>query len=119
MSAKVTWFEIGARDVDVQRSFYDQLFGWKTDGGDNPIRYESFAQLKETDGIAGALWPSPLDGTPYATFCVEVEELAATLARAEELGAKVVHGPVAGPQLEFAYLTDPEGNRIALFSPTG
>jgi len=118
MHAKVTWFEIGAQDVDVQRSFYGELFGWATDGGDNPIRYESFASLKEGDGIAGALWPSPLDGAPYATFCVQVEDVAATLARAEQLGAKVLHGPVAGPQVEFAYLADPEGNRIALFSST-
>jgi predicted enzyme related to lactoylglutathione lyase len=119
MDAKVAWFEIGARDVDAQRGFYGDLFGWKTDGGDNPIRYESFPPPEEGGGIGGGLWPSPLDGVPYAIFTVQVADVAATAARAEELGAKVVHGPVAGPQIEYAYLTDPEGNRIGLFTPRG
>ena len=55
---------------------------------------------------------------PYAVFVVKVADVAATAARAEELGGKVV---VAPNKLEdgmvVAYLTDLNGSLFALFSP--
>ncbi len=49
---------------------------------------------------------------------VQVEDVAATAARTEELGGKVVVAPMTMEDgMSIAYLTDPSGSMFALFSP--
>ena len=55
---------------------------------------------------------------PYAVFVVQVDDVAATAARSEELGGKVVVAPMTLEDgMAIAYLTDPNGSMFALFSP--
>ena len=110
----VGWFEIGAPDVDAAKAFYGPLFGWSfaPDGGYTLITAPG------ADGPSGGIFDTGGNIPPYAVFVVRVADVAATAARAEELGGKVV---VAPNKLEdgmaVAYLTDPHGSLFALFSP--
>ena len=55
---------------------------------------------------------------PDAVCVVQVPDVAAAAARAEELGGKVVVAPnKLGDGMVIAYLTDPNGSLFALFSP--
>lgn len=118
-SAPVSWFEIGTDEPDVARRFYGELFGWTyaiegpysiiTTGKDHPLQ----------GGIQDTSAPLP-DGTPtsYAVPCVQVEDVAATCARVEELGGKVIVPSTTLPTgLSYAHVTDPAGNHVGLFSP--
>jgi uncharacterized protein len=110
----VTWFEIGTPDVDAAKAFYGPLFGWSfaPDGAYTLITARSAANP------SGGIFNTGGNIPPYAVFVVQVADVAATAARAEELGGKVVVAPM---QLEdgmaVAYLTDPNGSMFALFSP--
>ena len=110
----VTWFEIGAPDVDAAKAFYGQLFGWSfaPDGAYTLITAAGAA------GPSGGIFNTGGNIPPYAVFVVEVADVAATATRTEELGGKVVAAPM---ELEdgmvVAYLTDPNGSMFALFSP--
>jgi hypothetical protein len=54
----------------------------------------------------------------YATFYVVVEDVAATLAKAESLGGKVLVPLTTSPGgLVFAQLSDSAGNRFGVFTP--
>ena len=51
-------------------------------------------------------------------FVVKVDDVAATCARTEELGGKVIVAPMTmGDGMAVAYLADPNGAMFALFSP--
>ena len=51
----------------------------------------------------------------WLTFCT-VEDCAATAAKAEKLGGKVMKQPTKIPEGTFAVMTDPRGSALALIS---
>jgi uncharacterized protein len=110
----VTWFEIGAPDVGAAKAFYGPLFGWSfaSDGAYTLITATAAA------GPSGGIFNTGGNIPPYAVFVVQVPDVAATAARAEELGGKVVVAPnKLDDGMAVAYLTDPNGSLFALFSP--
>jgi uncharacterized protein len=110
----VTWFEIGAPDVEAARAFYGELFGWSftPDGSYTLITAPGAA------GPSGGIFDTGGNIPPYAVFVVKVADVAATAARTEELGGKIVVAPMTlEGGMAVAYLTDPNGSMFALFSP--
>jgi len=110
----VAWFEIGAPDVDAAKAFYGPLFSWSfaPDGTYTLITAPGAA------GPSGGIFNTGGNIPPYAVFVVQVTDVAATAARAEELGGKVVVAPnKLDDGMVVAYLTDPNGSMFALFSP--
>jgi predicted enzyme related to lactoylglutathione lyase len=110
----VGWFEVTGKDGPGLQRFYSTLFDWKiadAGGGSGYGLIEAGPQ-----GIAGGIGASPDGGPGQVTFYVEVEDLAAYLAKAEELGGTTVMPPtdVPGYDLTFAFLADPEGHVIGL-----
>jgi len=110
----VSWFEIGAPDVDAAQAFYGPLFDWSfaPDGAYTLITAPGAA------GPSGGIFNTGGNIPPYAVFVVQVTDVAATAARAGELGGKVVVAPMTLEDgMVVAYLTDPNGSMFALFSP--
>ncbi len=110
----VSWFEIGAPDVEAAKAFYGPLFGWSfaADGTYTMIIAPG------ADRPSGGIFNTGGSIPPYAVFVVGVEDVAATAARTEELGGKVVVAPMTLEDgMKIAYLTDPNGSMFALFSP--
>jgi len=110
----VSWFEIGAPDVEAAKAFYGPLFDWSfaPDGAYTLITAPGAA------GPSGGIFGTGGDIPPYAVFVVQVADVAATAGRAEELGGKVVVAPkTLDDGMAIAYLADPNGSLFALFSP--
>ena len=113
-SNTVTWFEIGAPDVEAAQAFYGPLFGW-TFAPDDGYTLISAAGAA---GPSGGIFHTGGNIPPYAVFVVKVDDVAATCAHAEQLGGKVVVAPMTtGDGMVVGYLTDPNGSLFALFSP--
>jgi uncharacterized protein len=108
----VLWFEVVGKDGKALRSFYKRLFGWHIQESAPESGFD-YGMVGAGDGGIGT---SPDGGAGFATFYVEVDDLAATLARAEKLGGKTLVAPseIPGMNLKFAYMTDPEGHVIGL-----
>ena len=51
------------------------------------------------------------------TVYVQVDDVAAALAKAEALGGKTQVPPVEIPPGTFAWFTDPDGNTVGLWKP--
>ncbi len=114
MSHPVIRFEIGCRDRDKMEAFYTGLFEWH-------IQRAGPAGVISTNsdrGIQGHLTSLGHEPHNYVNIYVEVDNLEVFLARASELGAKTVVGPVPIPQGRFAWIADPEGTVIGLMEPT-
>jgi predicted enzyme related to lactoylglutathione lyase len=117
MGKAVVHFEVMGKDGDKLRQFYSELFGWEIDA-DNPMNYGIVQRDGNTNadgvGIGGGVGQHP-QGETNVTFYIEVDDVAADLKRAEELG-----GATAMPETDvmegvtIGQFTDPEGNRIGV-----
>jgi predicted enzyme related to lactoylglutathione lyase len=106
---EVDYFEIGTPNAESSRAFYGGLFGW-TFGEPSPQAYSM------VNGGAGGLWDtSPTGMGNWAVFYVHVGDVAASLAKAQELGATVAVPLVDNGDITFAHLVDPDDNRFAIW----
>ena len=114
MGAPVVHFEIMGGEGSELESFYRDLFGWKINSS-NPMKYGVVETGAGPGGINGGVGPAH-DGSRRVSVYVQVEDLQATLERAERLGGKTVLPPTevpGGPKL--AMFADPAGNVTGLF----
>ena len=110
MPNPVIHFEIGCRDIERTQKLYRELFDWKIAGG-------GMAAVIQGAGIDGHMTALGHEPFHYTIFYVEVQDVAAHIAKAEGLGCKKLVGPVKIPTGTFAWIADPEGNTIGLWKP--
>jgi predicted enzyme related to lactoylglutathione lyase len=107
----LSWNDLLTSDVEASSAFYRGLFGWQIDevpGSDG--RYFS---IRNGEILNGGLMPMPPGGHPAWNLYFAVDATEAAIARAGELGAQVVMGPMEVPNGRFAVLRDPQN---AVFS---
>jgi hypothetical protein len=115
MPNPVVHFEVSGPDAATLQSFYGSLFDWKIDA-DNEMKYGMVAT--QEGAIGGGVGPSP-DGNGSVTWYVRVDDLQASLDKAESLGGKTVNPPMdvpGGPSI--AHFSDPAGNVIGILKGT-
>jgi hypothetical protein len=118
MANQAVWFEVMGKDRDALTGFYTDLFDWKATEMDGPMDYSSIETGGESP-IGGGIGASPDGGPSYATFYVHVDDVEASLSKAESLGGKKVMGPMDIPDgNKIGLFTDPEGHTIGLFQGT-
>ena len=101
----VVHFEIGCRDLAATKDFYQKMFDWPID--------EHF-QISDA-GLAGHLVSLGHEPQHYTMFYVQVDDVAAAIAKAESLGGKKVVGPITIPPGTFAWIMDTQENMIGLW----
>ena len=113
MANPICHFEIGVRDQEKAGKFYSQLFDWKTE----PARDGSgHTMLRTGTDVGGHLNTLGHEPHNYTIFYILVDDVAATIRRAEELGGNKIVGPLpVSAGSEFAWIRDPEGNVIGIY----
>jgi uncharacterized protein len=106
MPNPIVHFEIGCRDSARTQQLYGELFDWKID-----------ATSIQGAGIGGHITALGHEPHNYTIFYVQVDDVAAQIAKAESLGCKKLVGPIRIPTGTFAWIADPDGNTIGLFKP--
>jgi predicted enzyme related to lactoylglutathione lyase len=137
MTSQVVHFHVLADDADALAGFYEDVFGWRIEGGrlaavggeaEGPYRYIG----RDAAGISGNVNDRAVFGRSYpgareggVVLVVEVDDLEGTLAEAERRGARRIgeRGPdrlelsgveeADGP-FELEAFLDPEGNVVEL-----
>jgi predicted enzyme related to lactoylglutathione lyase len=104
----VVYFEIVGPDGQRLQEFYEELFGWQTQGD------AEYGQVDASQsGLNGGLGTADAGG--YVTVYVAVPDLQTALDRATRLGGQTVLPPTRfGPTIEIAQFTDPAGHRVGL-----
>jgi uncharacterized protein len=111
MTHRIVRFEIGCDHAGNTRDFYAKLFDWKIEPLGPNFSIDTGA------APAGGIVSLGHEPRHYTMFYVEVPNIDAALAKAEELGGKKVVGPVKLPNGAFAWFTDPEQNMVGLWQP--
>jgi hypothetical protein len=112
MAAHVVHVEVVGADGAALQRFYAEVLGWGLDTN-NPGGY-GMARGVGADITAGI--GATQDGSPgHVTFYVHVDDPAATLRRAEELGGRVVM-PLTevAPETTIALFADPQGHVVGI-----
>lgn len=110
----VAWFEVTGKDGASLQEFYSKLFDWQIQDAGDGSGYGLVAAAEK--GIGGGIGTAQDEGAGGVTFYVEVEDPAAYLKKAEELGGQTIVPPTELEQfgLTFAFFTDPEGHLVGL-----
>ena len=110
----VAWFEVTGKDGAALQRFYGSLFEWQIQDAGDGSGYGLVAAADK--GISGGIGASQDGDSGHVSFYVEVDDPAAYLKKAEQLGGKMVVPPTEIAQfgLTFAFFTDPEGHLIGL-----
>jgi predicted enzyme related to lactoylglutathione lyase len=119
---EIVHVEIPAHDPKASADFYSQLFGW----GYNHMADFDYYTWGELGGTGGG-YNKVTNGVGEGGFSVKpgevliyvsTDDIDASLARAEELGAKIVTKKMEIPTVGwYGVFIDPTGNQIALFTP--
>ena len=114
MSNPTVHFEVLGKDREALKSFYTELFGWRTKEIES-ARGDTYSMVEAEDGgIAGGIGETP-EGMPgHVTFYVGVDDLEAALSKAESLGGTRMTEPMDIPSGQIAHFSDPEGHLIGL-----
>ena len=114
MANPVMKFQILSKTPDETARFYSALFGWSV-SADNPLGYREI-NTGLTAGIQGGIWPAPPQAPNFVQLFIAVEEVRASVKRAEELGAKTIIPVTALPEGgEIAVMHDPQGMSFGIW----
>ena len=114
MPNPVMHFEIGCRDTAQAAQFYTSLFDWSTSQMGPALMINTGSPA----GIQGHFTTLGHEPFHYTMFYVNVDDIEASLAKAESLGGKTLVPKVDIPNYgSFAWLTDPDGNTVGLWKP--
>jgi predicted enzyme related to lactoylglutathione lyase len=108
---KLCYVELPADDPATSAHFYEQAFGWQS-----RLRGDGALAFDDTTGqVSGAFREGRSASDPGLVLYVMVDDIAAAVARVEELGAEIVQ-PVGvdAPELT-ARFRDPGGNVLGLY----
>jgi len=111
MAHPVIHAEIRSADPDATRAFFADLFGWTYSDGAFPGY--TFVDTGVEGAIPTAI--SPLQGdTDAVLFFIGVQDVEATLARAEELGGRIVQPAQQVPGVTFGVFADAQGHLVGV-----
>jgi predicted enzyme related to lactoylglutathione lyase len=112
MAHPVIHAEIRSADPDATRKFFGDLFGWKV-AAEGAFPGYTFIDTGVEGGTYVAI--SPLQGPDdEVLFFVGVEDVAATLARAEELGGAIIQPAQQVPGTSFGVFADAHGHKVGV-----
>lgn len=120
----ISWSELMTSDVAAAKNFYSQLFGWELE---QACTAEMEYTIVKSNGreIAGMMTLPPEAGgaPPNWGIYITVDDVDATAAKAEGLGAKIVVPPRDIPEVgRFCVIQDPQGafvSAITYVKPQG
>lgn len=110
------WLELMVDDPEAARAFYGQLLGWEVEDGEMEGITYLIGKVGESM-VAGIMKrPDDVPKTPPAWMpYFMVESLEASSARAQELGATKIMGPMQISMGSFALFQDPVGGVSYMF----
>lgn len=112
MAHPVIHAEIRSADPDATRAFFAELFGWKV-ASEGAFPGYTFIDTGAEGGTFVAISPRQ-SSEDEVLFFVGVEDVAATLAKAEQLGGTIIQPAQQVPGTSFGVFADAQGHRVGV-----
>jgi predicted enzyme related to lactoylglutathione lyase len=114
MAHPVVHAEIRSQDPDATRQFFADLFGWKV-ASEGAFPGYTFIDTGADGGTYVAISPRQ-SAEDEVLFFVAVDDVAATLARAEQLGGTIIQPVQQVPGTSFGVFADAQGHKVGVAS---
>ena len=115
MGNPICWFEIGTRDLEKSKKFYDSVFDW---GMKKDPNFPDMEMIDTGAPLPGAIFKIPPDMPLGVHVYFQVDSIVETLKKVEESEGLMLMPrteiPMAG---WFAVFKDPEGVMVSIFEP--
>lgn len=116
MPNPVVQFQVISKDPAAHSNFYAEVFEWNITA-DNSLGYRT-ADTGSERGISGGFWPAPQGVPSFLQVFVEVEDISATIKKAEAAGGSVLIPPQTLPDGDqMAILRDSHGMSFGVMVP--
>lgn len=113
------WADLSTPDQAAAAKFYEAVFGWKTDPGQDNSGY---LHIKNGDKYIGGIPPAHHRDPkvpPHWLAYISVENCDRSTEEAKKAGAKVYFGPMTMENVgRWSIIADPQGAVFALFQST-
>jgi hypothetical protein len=104
--------EIRSDDPDATRQFFADLFGWKV-AAEGAFPGYTFIDTGVEGGTHVAISPRQ-SAEDEVLFFVGVQDVAATLQKAEELGGTIIQSAQEVPGVSFGVFADAQGHKVGI-----
>ena len=104
--------EIRSDDPDATRQFFADLFGWKV-ASEGAFPGYTFIDTGVEGGTHVAISPRQ-SAEDEVLFFVGVQDVAATLQKAEELGGTIIQSVQEVPGVSFGVFADAQGHKVGI-----
>ena len=111
MAHPVIHTEIRSADPDATRAFFGALFGWTY--ADGALPGYTFVDTGLEGAVPTAIGPLQ-GGVDSVLFFVGVQDVEATLTRAEQLGGKTIQPAQSLPGVTFGVFADAQGHVVGV-----
>jgi uncharacterized protein len=116
LSGRLTNFEIYSDDPEALAIFYRELLGWRVEKAEGVDYWRIAIDGDAKPLAAGGIARRPSFGQQGWMHFVEIENLDATLDRAERLGGTILKPKTAVPRTAWhAVIADPAGNAFLVW----
>lgn len=114
------WVELATRDAGAAKTFYTEVFGWRSTAGDVPGT-PPYIQVGLGEEPFGGIYPvqgTPMEGAPpHWTLYFGVDDVDAAVEKAVRLGGTSAYPPMDIPGTgRVAGLADPQGATFAVYA---
>jgi len=107
-------FEFPSVDMEKSKEFYSKVFGWEFKDIGDP----NYVVFSTPDGPGGGIEKADVGSGSNIKIYIEVEDIPSTLAKAEQLGGKIVKEKtlISEEHGFWGMLADPCGVQIGIWS---
>jgi predicted enzyme related to lactoylglutathione lyase len=121
-TGRFIWYECLTKDPEQAIAFYKDVVGWGTtvwEGGEDPYHMLTKGEGVPVAGVMQLPEEAQAQGAPSHWLAyIGVEDVEATIAKAEELGGTKLFGPLTIPGVGvMAVLQDPQSAFFAVYAP--
>ena len=113
-----SWNELNSRDVDGSIAFYEAVFGWTHETHDDGGPIGSYTEWMLDGQTIGGMLPMPpmvpAEVPQYWLVYFAVDDVEASLAKAQELGATMFVPPMQVDAGRFSVISDPQGAMLSI-----
>ncbi|MDF1565120.1 MAG: VOC family protein [Deltaproteobacteria bacterium] len=113
------WYELMTTDPGAAEAFYGEVIGWQVEPFQGaPMPYALWKVDGTSVGGCMQLPPEAQEAGPHWIGFVQVDDIDASVAKAESLGGRCLVPAADIPEVgRFATLADPRGGTLSIFKP--
>jgi predicted enzyme related to lactoylglutathione lyase len=118
MGQPVAFFEVISTDPERAQKFYAEMFGWQVEANPDMGGYALVDTGAGEGAVGGGIGPANTPTEAGVKIYMRVDDLDASLERAERLGGQRLVPPtdLPGDYGRFAIFADPDGNPVGLWA---